>query len=91
MNATVYVCPYCGTEHDEPNASCCHEQGHCEPRKLSPEVDTPELLATCHQLQDSINQLDYVDYHTRSDKEWLRAARFRLGVLRGELMLRGAL
>lgn len=26
-----YVCPYCFREHDEPDASCCAERGHCEP------------------------------------------------------------
>ncbi|MCO6445001.1 MAG: hypothetical protein J5J04_13040 [Anaerolineae bacterium] len=26
-----YVCPYCFREHDEPDASCCGERGHCEP------------------------------------------------------------
>lgn len=91
MTATVYVCPYCGTEHDEPNASCCHEKGHCEPRKLYPDVESQDLIETLQKLEKAISNLDYADYHTRSDKEWMRSARFRVGVLRGELTMRGAL
>ena len=26
-----YRCPYCGTDHDMPDAACCNERGHCEP------------------------------------------------------------
>jgi hypothetical protein len=54
-------------------------------------VDTHNLLEAYQSLAKAISGLEFKDYHTRSDKSWLRDARFKAGIMMGELIMRGAL
>jgi hypothetical protein len=86
MQAT-YVCPYCGSEHDEPRTMCCHEF-HSEPRWAYVDQGEDELKQRLDVIECSIHRLDWLDFQTRSDKAALASLRNEQRSIREELAMR---
>lgn len=84
----AYVCPYCGSFHDEPNAACCSEVNHCEPRWAWVDEDSGGLRLMLDDLRDKLRAIEYKDFHTQADRDVIRMWREEERKMLTELAMR---